>query len=93
MQSMNYCKVKYFRQTKTYIIGMERYISYLSHVNFKFDTGATDTMITINALFTNTQMAKKAVWFLSNCYKFVAKTHRLAYGMKATNFLLDFRIE
>lgn len=26
-------------------------------------------------------------------YNFVAKTHRLAYGMKATYFPLDFRIE
>lgn len=27
------------------------------------------------------------------CYKLVAKTHRLAYGMKATFLQLDFNIE
>lgn len=30
---------------------------------------------------------------IATCYKFVAKTHRLAYGMKATFLLLDFYID
>ena len=35
----------------------------------------------------------KTVQSRRNCYKLVAKTHRLACGMKATYFLLGFYIE
>lgn len=91
MQLMNYCKVKYLRQVKTYIIGMEKYFSGLQHINFKFDTGATDTMITVNALFTNSKMAKKAVWFLNRCYnnkeKYASKCLRAAFGDKMKGIL------
>lgn len=31
--------------------------------------------------------------FCYGCYRLVAKTHRLAYGMKATFLQLDFNIE
>lgn len=91
MQLMNYCKVKYSKQAKTYTIVVPEFQQGLRRITFKFDTGATDTMITVNALFTNSKIAKKAVWFLNRCYsnkeKYASKCLRAASGSKMKGIL------
>ena len=69
MQLINSCKIEYSKPARTYTISVTMRKSFSRRITFKFDTGATSTMITVNSLFSNKELATKAVLFLNNCFE------------------------
>lgn len=89
-QLINSCKIKYSKNVRSYTIGIATDIRPFKHVTFKFDTGATSTIITVNSLFENKELVAKAVLFLNDCFKkdkYISETARSASGTEMKGIL------
>ena len=73
-------KVKYNRNTETYTIDLSIPLTSFSSIRFKFDTGASSTMITAGSLCEDEEDMTKLAYFLESCHRTGRYISKPLYG-------------
>lgn len=60
-------EILYDRYARDYTIEIKKIAKDFQRIKFKFDTGATNTIITVNSLFTDSVLAAKVILYLKKC--------------------------
>ncbi len=67
MQLIKKFEVLYDRYARDYTIEIEKITKDFQRIKFKFDTGASNTTITVNSLFTNSLVSAKVILYFKKC--------------------------